>query len=191
MSLADYSFDNGWKESKGNQIDLASEGGTEWDNGKIHLRAINDGAAVVLSRMGEDSLDGLALNLRFLVEEYLGRENVSNPLLSVSLPDHAGAQITLQEPRWGAGLPTVFVGNGEHLAPPGVIAHALATRVWQDLWLVLEEERCRLWLNGDPVYHTELTNALEPWERFGEEEAELWVGGFAGSVDHVRIWEKR
>ena len=84
-----------------------------------------------------------------------------------------------------------MLGNGERLAPPGVFAPVLTTGAWQDLWLVLEEDHYRLRVNGDPVYHTYIEDADELWTDFGEEEAELWVGGFAGLVDHVRVLEKR
>ena len=191
LSLADYRFENGWKEQEGNQIDLSSAGSAEVRDGRVELQTIDDGAAVVLSREDGSSLYGLALNLRFLVESYLGREEVSNPLFSLTLPSDEGAQLALKEPRWGAGIPAVFVGNGEPLAPPGVVAPVLTTKAWHELWLVLDEDHYRLWVNGDPVYHTRMARATELWTDFGEEEAELWVGGFTGVVDHVRVLEKR
>ena len=77
------------------------------------------------------------------------------------------------------------------MAPPGVIAPHLEPGAWHELWMVMDQAGYRVWIDGEPVYHAQVSEPTKDWRSFGAEEAELWVGGFVGLLDHVRIWEKK
>ena len=189
-SIADYEFDGSWKDSNERQIDLASEGGAVMNDGKASFAEVADGISVVLSRTSTDPIKALAIHARLRIAEYLGKEGASNRLLSLTPRKSVSPRIVLGEPKWGVGRPNLFVGDGEPLAPQGVIASLLRPGEWHELWVVMDEAGYRVWIDETPAYRVEADDPAYGWKSWGEEQAELWVGGFRGEVDHLRILER-
>jgi hypothetical protein len=48
---------------------------------------------------------------------------------------------------------------------------------------------CRLWIDGEPVYHSDDPILDQRLNWIGDEIADVRIEGFQGLVDHAEIWE--
>ena len=189
-SVAEYKFENGFKNSSDeSQSDITPEGATEIVDGMLRLESPTARATVEVARNEDSWPDGLAVNLRFLPEEYDGRADDERVMLDFSIGWQAG--LFLAHPKWKTGPPTVLDGRRRQLAPPGVVEDFLDEGQWHDLWIVLDEESYRIWVDGEAVYGVGGTKQLEDWKEWETTDAHLRVGGFTGRMDHINVMVKK
>ena len=188
-TVADYRFENGFKISEGTQSDLAAEGNAAVKDGVLALVAPTDNVSGEIARSERGWPKGLAVNLRFLPEAYVQSADSERILLDFSIGWEAG--VFLAHPKWVSGAPTILDGQRDPLAPPGIIERFLEEGQWHDLWVVLDAEGYRVWIDGEPVYRVAESGQLEDWGAWEESDADLRIGGFRGMVDHVRILVRR
>lgn len=188
-TVADYRFENGFKISEGMQRDLAAEGNAAVQDGVLTLLAPTDQVSGELARREPGWPEGLAVNLRFLPEAYVRSADSERTLLDLSIGWEAG--IFLTHPKWVSGAPTILDGRRNQLAPPGKVERFLEEGQWHDLWIVLDAEGYRVWIDNQPVYRVAEPGQLEDWGKWENADADLRIGGFRGKVDHVRVLVRR
>ncbi|MEZ5326976.1 MAG: protein kinase [Verrucomicrobiales bacterium] len=188
-SIADYDFENGFKISKGMQRDLAAEGNAAVKDGILALESPTDNVSVKIARRETGWPEGLGINLRFLPEEYQLSADSERTLLGFSIGWEAG--VFLAQPKWGRGPPTILDGRRQQVAEPGVVEPFLNEGQWHDLWIALDGEGYRIWIDDQPVYRASEPEQLEDWGEWEKTDADLVIGGFRGKVDRVRILVKR
>jgi hypothetical protein len=99
--------------------------------------------------------------------------------------------IFLRDPMWSADGVNLLTGARQPLAPPRVIGGKLGEGAWHDVWILVGATDYSVWIDGEPVYRGLGHSDIEPWAQWGHDKAALRFGGFAGLVDHVKIWEKK
>lgn len=149
-TVADYRFENGFKISEGTQRDLAAEGNAAVKDGVLALAAPTDNVSGEIARRERGWPEGLAVNLRFLPEAYVQSADSEGILLDFSIG--WGAGVFLAHPNWVSGAPTILDGRRNPLAPPGVIERFLGAGQWHDLWVFLDADGYRVWIDNQPVY---------------------------------------
>ena len=188
-SLANYEFEGTLKDSNGDQPDVDADGKAEVAGGALKLTGIDDQGEVDLSRIDDGDPTGLAINLRFLPERYLAYGVREQMIFSLSMQWNEG--IFLRDPMWSGDGVSLLTGARQPLAPPRVIGDKLGEGEWHDVWILVGETDYCVWIDGKPVYRGLGHSDIDPWAQWGGDKAALRFGGFAGLVDHVRIWEKK
>ena len=188
-SLANYEFEGTLKDSNGDQPDVDADGKAEVTGGALKLTGIDDLGEVALSRIDDGDPTGLAINLRFLPERYLAYGVREQMIFALSMQWNEG--IFLRDPMWSADGVNLLTGARQPLAPPRVIGGKLGEGAWHDVWILVGATDYSVWIDGEPVYRGLGHSDIEPWAQWGDDKAALRFGGFAGLVDHVKIWEKK
>ena len=110
-------------------------------------------------------------------------------IFSLSMQWNEG--IFLRDPMWSGEGVNLLTGERHPLAPPRVIGDRLDEGEWHDMWILVGETDYSVWIDGEPAYRGVGHSDIDPWAQWGDDKAALRFGGFAGLVDHVRIWEKK
>ncbi|MCB1097341.1 MAG: serine/threonine protein kinase [Verrucomicrobiae bacterium] len=186
--VADYDFELGTGDMAHKQEgEFTLFEGARVKDGHLRLTDIDDKGYCELKRDTSRPLLGLAIHYRFKPDEYLavGRRNID----LVEFAHYSVSGLRVVSTKWGDPRPTVMLGDYQPLAPTGVIEPNLEPGQWHEVWLLIGDG-CRLWINGDPVYHSD-DPMIEAWANWsGDETARLAFTGFRGLVDYVEIWEQ-
>ena len=192
ISRGRYEFEGDTNEKQGIQDKLKLEGTARIENGELVLDGLEDRASAELAR-DPGEVKGLAFHVRFQPERYLAFGKRDQVLVQLHLQWNVA--IILMERKWSG--PILLGRERESLAPQEVIRSRLNEGDWHELWIVAEDRDYRIWIDGEPTYHSTLSHDLEAWKdwtnwsEWGETRAKLEIGGFRGKVDVVEVWEKR
>ncbi|MEZ5326977.1 MAG: serine/threonine-protein kinase [Verrucomicrobiales bacterium] len=187
QKIADYNFKQGLGDMAHKQGAFTLVEDASIKKGQLVLTEIDDSGAAELKRDTTRPLLGLAIHYRFKPDEYLG-VRVRN-IDIVEFAHYSVSGLRLVSKRWGDPRPTVKLGDYQPFAPAGVIEPRLEPGQWHEVWLVIGDG-CRLWIDGEPVYHSD-DPMIEAWANWsGDETARLAFTGFSGLVDYVEIWER-
>ena len=188
QKLADFDFEVGLGDMAHKQGEFTLIEGARIKDGQLSLTEIGDSGAAELKRETSRQLLGLAIHYRFKPEAYLavGERNID----IVDFAHYSISGLRLVSRKWGDPRPTVMLGDYQPLAPAGVIEPRLEPKQWHEVWLVVGDGGgCRLWIDGEPVYHSD-DPMLDAWTSWtGDKIAHVRFEGFRGLVDYVEIWE--
>ena len=187
-SLADYTFDDGPDDKAETQKDLVLEGEARIKGGHLVLSGQEDEASVDLDRRPGE-LQGLAFHVRLLPERYLAYGKSDRVIVQLALHWYLG--LFLSDRKWEQEGLDLLGRDRATLVPPEKLRPLLKSGEWREVWMVLDETSCAVWVDNEPVYRGKAENDLKEWEEWGAFKASLKVGGFQGLIDHIEILEKR
>ena len=193
LTIANYEFENDLSNSSDyEQPTLKAYGGAVVEMGNLRVSGFQDFVRIEqkiswISDQREPS--GIGINIRYFAKEYLGDGQHDQTILDFHR--RWNLSLSLVRSRWETKGPAVIIGEREGLAPSGTFEPLLRTGQWHDVWIILDKQRYRAWINGAPIYSTPENSDLEKWGEWTFDRATLGVGRFRGLIDHVRIWAKR
>ena len=190
QAVLQYDFeDRTARDITGNHPPLILHGNAVLTGGVLITGGLGDSASVDLRYPISNTPRDLAVLFRFRTNPVPSVQTGTPLLLDFQKSWNLGVFIANENSQTGGS--TFLMGARGGLATSRFVKPNLDFRKWHEVWMVLDSECYRVWLDGHPSYHEEgdfalavqgTNNNLEP--------ATLSIGHFDGVIDHVQVWER-
>ena len=181
--VADYQFNKGPEDSRKIEPLMTLDGGASISGGMLVLNGLGDEGHVMLANAdAEGEPQAVAIDAKVFVSRYAGFK-VASPMI-VKFSQRWDAGIFVGDQKWHEGAPLFLGGAREPLAPVSWSAPFLPAGEWLSVWMMLDAQGYRIWVNDRPALRVEDLDDFNEWE---SGNWYLGVGDFEGKVDYVRV----
>ena len=189
QAVAHYDFeDRTSRDISGNNPALTLYGGAVLTGGVLITNGIEDSASVELRYPQVNKARDLAVLFRFRTNPVPSPQTGTLLLLDFQKSWNLGVFIANENNRNDES--TFLMGARGGLKNSRFVKPDLYFRKWHEVWMVLDSESYRVWLDGKPSYQEEGDFALAAQGTYSLETASLTIGHFDGVIDHVQVWER-
>ncbi|MEZ5304088.1 MAG: serine/threonine-protein kinase [Verrucomicrobiales bacterium] len=184
---AEYTFDEGFGESKGRYEPIEIEGHPILRDGMLHFASLDDDASATVLPDEKPGWDipplGVMLEAKMFVNRYLGYGIQNAEVMGVSRAWDQG--LVLMQWKWSP-FPDLMGDDYNPIPAPGEIGAHFPTGEWLHIRLCRLTSGYRLWVNDQPVFRHDDPEAMDKW---ASQRWKLEFGEFDGMVDFVRLWK--